>query len=35
LQASQFLEQSLGVTANDAKTAEFYWTAKAQQQIQQ
>jgi hypothetical protein len=35
LQASKFLEQSLGVTANDTKTTEFYQTADAQQQVQQ
>ena len=35
LQASKFLEQSLGVAANDTTTAEFYQTADAQQQVQQ
>ncbi len=35
LQASKFLEQSLGVSANDTKTAEFYQVADAQQQVQQ
>jgi len=35
LRASKFLEQSLGVAANDTKTAEFYSTADAQQQVQQ
>ena len=35
LQASKFLEQSLGVATNDQKTAEFYQTARQEQQIQQ
>ena len=36
LQASKFLEQTLGVVATDRKTAEFYQaTATAEQQIQQ
>ena len=35
LQASKFLEQSLGVIANDRKTAEFYEPAAVQQQVQQ
>ena len=35
LQASKFLEQALGVSSGDRKTAEFYQTAPAQQQVQQ
>jgi hypothetical protein len=35
LQASKFLEQALGVVANDRKTAEFYEPAVVQQQVQQ
>jgi hypothetical protein len=35
VQASKFLEQSLGVTANDTKTAEFYQAAEQQQRVQQ
>jgi hypothetical protein len=35
LQASRFLEQALGVAANDRKTAEFFEVAPVQQQIQQ
>ena len=35
LQASRFLEQTLGVTTADRKTAEYHQTAPAQQQIQQ
>jgi hypothetical protein len=35
LQASKFLEQALGVVTNDQKTAEFYATEVAQQQITQ
>jgi hypothetical protein len=35
LQASKFLEQSLGVAAQDRKTAEFYQTAPQQQEVQQ
>jgi hypothetical protein len=35
LQASKFLEQALGVVANDQKTAEFYHTQSAQQQLTQ
>jgi hypothetical protein len=35
LQASRFLEEALGVTANDRKTAEYHQTAPAQQQVQQ
>jgi len=35
LQASKFLEQSLGLVATDRKTAEFYQSATAQQQQEQ
>jgi hypothetical protein len=35
LQASKFLEQALGVSTTDCKTADFYQTAPAQQQVQQ
>ncbi len=35
LQASQFLEQALGVPTADRKTAEFYQTEAAQQQVRQ
>ncbi len=35
LQASKWLEQALGITANDTKTAEFHQTASAAQQVQQ
>ncbi len=35
LRASKFLEQALGVVAGGRKTAEFYQTAPAQQQLQQ
>ena len=35
LQASKFLEQSLGVTSADRKTTEFYETAPAEQQLHQ
>jgi hypothetical protein len=35
LLASKFLEQALGVSSGDRKTAEFYQTAPAQQQVQQ
>jgi len=35
LQASRFLEQALGVTTTDHKTAEYHQTAPVQQQIQQ
>jgi hypothetical protein len=35
VQASKFLEQALGVTTADHKTAEYYQTQTAQQQIQQ
>jgi hypothetical protein len=35
LQASKFLEQTLGVVASEHKTAEYYQAQAAQQQIQQ
>ncbi len=35
LAASRFLEQALGVTTHDARTAEFYQPAAQQQQVQQ
>lgn len=35
LQASKFLEQALGVSTNEQRTAEFYQPAVAEQQIQQ
>ena len=35
MQASQFLEQSLGVATQDQKTGEFYQAAPQQQQVQQ
>jgi hypothetical protein len=35
LQASKFLEQSLGVVTNDQKTAEFYQVENAQQHLTQ
>ena len=35
LRASQFLEQALGVTTTDHKTAEYYHTAETAQQVQQ
>jgi hypothetical protein len=35
LQASQFLEQSLGVTSADRKTTEFYEVVPAEQQLHQ
>jgi hypothetical protein len=35
LQASKFLEQALGVTTAEGKTAEYHQTAPAQQQVQQ
>jgi hypothetical protein len=34
-QASQFLEQSLGVIASERKTAEFHQHTPAEQQVQQ
>jgi hypothetical protein len=35
LQASKFLEQSLGVVASDHKTLEYYQTTACQQHAQQ
>ena len=35
LQASRFLEQALGVTTAERRTAEYHQTAPAQQQVQQ
>lgn len=35
LQASKFLEQALGVSTNEQRTAEFYQPAATEQQIQQ
>jgi hypothetical protein len=35
LQASKWLEQALGITASDVKTAEFHQQAVAEQQAQQ
>jgi hypothetical protein len=35
LQASKFVEQSLGVATHEQKTAEFYATTAEQQQVQQ
>jgi hypothetical protein len=35
LQASRFLEQTLGITTAERKTSEFFNTTEAQQQIQQ
>jgi hypothetical protein len=35
LQASKFLEQSLGVATNEQKTADFFQTAAEQQQFRQ
>ena len=35
LQASRFLEQTLGVIASETKTSEFYQTEQTQQQVQQ
>jgi hypothetical protein len=35
LQASKFLEQALGLTAADTKTAEFYQSTAAEQRLQQ
>jgi len=35
LQASKFLEQSLGVTLSDKKTAEFYQQEVTEQRLQQ
>ena len=35
IQASRFLEQALGVVADNRKTAEYHQTEEAQQQVQQ
>ena len=35
IQASKFLEQALGIVADDKKTAEFFDAAQVEQQIQQ
>lgn len=35
LQASKWLEKALGITTSENKTAEFYQTSQAQQQVQQ
>ena len=35
LQASKFLEQALGVVADERKTAEFFSAAQAEQQARQ
>jgi hypothetical protein len=35
LEVSRFLEQALGIITGDRKTAEFYETTHAQQQLQQ
>lgn len=35
LQASKFLEQSLGLTVTDRKTGEFYQVEQIKQQVQQ
>jgi Protein of unknown function (DUF2997) len=35
LQASQFLEQALGVAANDQKTSEYFDTSSEQQVVRQ
>jgi hypothetical protein len=35
LLASKFLEQALGVVADDRKTSEFYQASSTQQQVQQ
>lgn len=35
LQASRFLEQALGVSLNESKSAEFYQTTPMQQSLQQ
>jgi hypothetical protein len=35
LQASKFLEQALGVTTTDRKSAEFYESTPQQQHVQQ
>jgi len=35
LQASKFLEQSLGLIVNETKTTEFYQTTEQHEQVQQ
>lgn len=35
LEASKFLEQSLGISTTDQKTGEFHATAQAEQQLRQ
>ena len=35
LQASRFLEQALGVVADERRTAEFYCATAAEQRVQQ
>jgi Protein of unknown function (DUF2997) len=35
IQASKWLEQALGITTADSKTAEFYEPAKTEQHVQQ
>ena len=35
LQASKFLEQALGVVAQDSKTSEFYQTTSTDQHVEQ
>ena len=35
LRASEFLEQALGVTATEQKTAEYYQPAAAEQHVQE
>jgi len=35
LQASKFLEQSLGITSNDRKTGEFFQATSMEQHVQQ
>ena len=35
VQASQWLEQALGVTVTDRKTSEFFQTAEQQQHVEQ
>jgi hypothetical protein len=35
LQASQFLEQSLGIITTDRRTTEFFQEASVEQQLQQ
>lgn len=35
LQASKFIEQALGISTSERKTADYYQTAQSVQQIQQ